>query len=758
MESIKVTVREVYVPLGSIKVSGKREVLHLRKFQEEVVFNIAKNRIIGVEAPTGSGKTLMLLAPLLSNVVNNTSFSGVVGLYPTKALVEDQYASITTTLDSICERINVIKSADEELAVKYACELGVEWITREGETKRSVYRGTLGVVKVTREILDKISQSMKSKPSEELSKVTLLDLIRRFVLYTDYLIAIAVPEYPYFLLTGIYRNWHDAQRLISLALERDFAYELAKKIISMPENELASKLFEYRSGLSVLIDYKTRERLRLNIYSALFSEVLFLDEFHVWSFYEKPTIYALLLLYVLEYESIQSEWRIILSSATPQTSFYELIEKAGLEKVSVVRAKMVDDHDNVHKVKSRTIVEFVPVEVRCGALSWFNIEKHLPNIVKNRSEWLSKCGRFLFLGRRNSVVEECAEIFYESTHKTPTIVTGVNPPDYARDRKELADKKYAGDLYVFANYAADIGIDLRKLRCGVIHATYLGELIQRLGRIGRGDVDEAYVIVPVPRCYIDELLKLNNREVSYDELINVLSMIISETPNIAKHEDTFVWKHFIGKLRLYAPLATHFLLKVALWEYHERVRKLSERFIELVNKFDLKDLFSWLQKIQKKTEVLIPLASLRLSTSTRYERNGKGGEASLTTLLMNYEVEYDPVKKAFIIKGISKKRASEVLELKTSNLAVLKHLDGLILGSQTLLAYCSSQRAIEPSSKSSYSLYQVLSDIEVPVYLAISEDHYLMELLNAYGCAIKVKTSVINPATGEYNAVYLLLL
>ncbi len=752
MSSLKVTVKEVYIPLGSIKVSGKGGTIHLRKFQEEVVFKIAEHRLIGVEAPTGSGKTFTLLSPLLSNVINGTSFSGVVGLYPTKALVEDQFASITDTLDRICERVE-----DTGSVIKYRCGLDVEWVMG-GEVRRANYEQTLGVVKVTKEVLDKVLQSLEGGSDRVPSRVTLLDLIRRSVLDVGYLIAVTVPEYPYLLLTGFYRSWHNAQSLISLALEGDIIYRLASKIASIPTmEELNNELSRYRRDLSKLIDVKTRERLRLNIYSALFSEVLFLDEFHVWDFYEIPTIQALLVLYALNYELVGKEWRIILSSATPQEDFYELLSEAGLGEVSVVRAETVDIPHNAHRIKSRTVVEFVPINVECGALAWFRIEDRLPEVVEERGAWLCECGRSLLISRRNSTVERCAESFYKVTGKTPTIVTGVRPPSYAKGREELVAKKYVGDLYAFANYAADVGIDLKRVKCGVIHATHLGELVQRFGRIGRGDVDEAYVIIPVPKCYIDKLLSLGGKEVSYSELVSALSTIISKAPSIAEYESTFIRDHFIGKLRLYAPLAMYFLMNIALWEYPEEIRELSTRFLKLIDKFDLRSLFSQLPKVQKKAGVIVPLSSFRLTTSVGYRRDNEEGEASLTTLLMNYEVEYDLKNGKLVVREAARKRASEVLKLRTKYLGEFKHLDRSVMGSQTLLTYCLPQKVSGFGGRKDI-LYQVLLSKEIPVYVAVDCDHHLMELLNAYGYAVKVESSLVDRGTGKRGAAYLLFL
>ena len=227
-----------------------------------------------------------------------------------------------------------------------------EIVNRKNNIKRSAGL-SIGLVRLTKDALDKLQESL-----EEVSRrISLLDLVRKTFLTADYLIAIAVPEYPYLMLSSLYRSVPDAQKILSLATEEGFVYDLAKKIAQASIDELNAIIWNLKKEISQLLQLKEKERKRFNIYSALFSEILFLDEFHTWTMYERPTVLALILLHYLE--SLRTpkpeRYKIILSSATPQNEFYTLLEKLGLGSIKIIRAKLLHNETNADRVKSKTI-------------------------------------------------------------------------------------------------------------------------------------------------------------------------------------------------------------------------------------------------------------------------------------------------------------------------------------------------------------------------------------------------------------------
>ncbi|MEM4004768.1 MAG: DEAD/DEAH box helicase, partial [Desulfurococcaceae archaeon] len=175
------TIKEVFIPLGNIKIKPKNKStatsITLREFQEEVIRKLKDHRVLGVSAPTGAGKTFLVLAPLLSNTIYKLQkpFTGVVGIYPTKPLVNDQFLSIISILDKLCLREDELKDPDGRNAyVRYFCHVeledGVLGLTEEIKT-------TVGIVRLTSDVLKKLRDTLVKQGYEkkELSaNITLL--------------------------------------------------------------------------------------------------------------------------------------------------------------------------------------------------------------------------------------------------------------------------------------------------------------------------------------------------------------------------------------------------------------------------------------------------------------------------------------------------------------------------------------------------------------------------------------------------------
>jgi len=736
-DPIAVVVKEVHVKRGDIELISKSTGvrIRLREFQERLVESFCSDtdRFVGLEAPTGAGKTFTLLAPFIANILCGKSYQGAVGIYPTKPLVNDQFVSLRNTLDNLGERIETIKGAEGfDIAVKYQVKLRIV----HKQTERSAV-GTIGLVRLTREALDRIGEHLRQQRGE-LRRFDLLDVIRRVLIDADYLIAVTVPEYPYMMLSSTYRSVADSYKIIELALDGNFVYRIAGMIESASEEELYKVVLDVRKSIEEAFPPKVYERERLNIYSALFSEVLFLDEFHTWTIYEKPTVIALVLLHYLEslYTARPASYRVVFSSATPQSDIYDILKRLGIGEVKVIRAEPVQPSLDSDKVKSRTLVEFVPVltEPLSGVIAWFKVEDEIPRIVEKYSNTIANSSRAIVFARRNAVVEEAAEVFNKCTGRTPAVVTGVRTKFPGKEL--LEERKSSGELFVFGNYSIEFGVDLKSIQFGLLHGVSLGELIQRFGRIGRGDVDEAHVIIPIPLGYVN-IIKSRvgriGREVDYATFIDILSEVMPQRLGIEVFGTEYIMGHKVGKLRLYAPLASYILNQIYMLEYHKELQRLCKTFKGIIEKLNITDIFSWLRKVSKTPEVLIPLASFRISYTMPYVRlvekeQGKADvedSASLSTLLGNYDVEY--AKGKITIRGVSKKPLLKVFSLHCSYSP--EGIYDTVIPSDLLLNILSN--AISGNSV----LIKILKERSIPLYIApIGVD---AEVFAAYGYAVK---------------------
>ena len=733
LKRIEVIVDEVYLEKGDIVIESKTtgKTITVRKFQEDVVHALAgAAKYIVVEALTGSGKTFCLLAPLIANMMYGTRYEGIVGIYPTKPLVNDQFLSIKGILDSLGERTEALSGKDgSEIAIKYRMGLSIFH-----ETKRFEKDATVGLVKLTAESLDKMQESL----GKAVGRVGLLDLIRETLLDAEYIISVAVPEYPYMLLSSMYRSIPDAQKILSLVAEGDFVYREAKKIAGAGDRDLGNLIWDLKRELSNLFEAKPEERAYMNIYSALFSELMFLDEFHVWNVYERPTILILVLLHHLE--SLRSarpeRYKVIFSSATPIPEFFDVLKNLGLGPVEMVRAEPTKNSSNADRVRSRLRAVFVavPTKPRAGPVAWFRVEDFLPKIVEELSGEIAAKERAIVFGRRNAVVEECAEIFHEKTGKVPAVVTGVKTRFPGKEALEKG--KESGELFVFGNYSVELGVDLRRIHYIVAYGVAVGEVVQRVGRGGRGDVDEATAVIPIPEGYLKDVeRRCRVGRLSYGEFIELLREILPERLGIESYGTELIMGHEIGKLRAYLPLASYVLAMIYLWEYSEELRKLVAEFIRLIEALRIPSIFPWLRKVSKSPSVLVPLASFRVSVSMPYIRDGIEDYASLSTLLGNYEVVYENGKLR--ITGINKKSVGEVLTLEFR--AIPEEFIDTVVSSKLLIAL-NNNIILQHSNR---ILYTILKSEDIPLYIAPPGDDY--ELFNAFGYAIKVEVKGGDP-------------
>ena len=787
---IEITVDDLCVENSHIIIENpdKGSSLILRKFQQEVVeFMKSVKRYLLLEAPTGSGKTFTILAPLISNTMYGTKYNGIVGIYPTKPLTVDQFISLRGILDKLGTRIYERKGIDGgDVVIIYDINLVVK--DKQGN---KVYRDKkrVALIRLTRDVLDKLAEAVVKEVSEgkkKVSRITLFNMIREVLLEydVDYIITVAVPEYPYLMMSSLYRSFPDSGKLLSLVAEGGLAYRIAKKIVELNGNELYQEIDRIVRMLYKVVSSRVWERGLADIMAALFPEILFLDEFHTWNVYEKPTILSLILLhYMISKLSLeQRKYKVIFSSATPQDDIVKFIKSASIGEVIKVRAKTVKCSSNnaSGKIRSKTVVEFYPVVTKpeSGIIAWLQLDEALPSIVQNKIGEMRKKGRAIVFGRRVATVEESASVFYKETGIPPIVVTGVKPKQPFLGKDALPERRKSGELHLFGNYSIELGIDLANIRYGIVIGSYHGEIVQRFGRIGRGEVKDVKIIIPCPIGYIyylKEKIKKHGSLVNYWVFVNnILSTIVPRRLSITAIGTRAILHHRIGKLRVYLPLASFMLVQIfRMKDKPEDLKEVCSEFIRVVNALKIKRIFKWLSvKVSKNSEVLTHIASFRITLTIPYIREeelnelideSKLPEHSIMTLLANYEVKLRRGKygRLMLILGKpKKKRIAKLAEFPLISLTkentLLSSFFGNVMSSNVLFSCLRGRKrgiVLQYLSHDAKILYQILQEYNIPIYIAkpLEKRNSLLDILQAYGYAIRFESS------GEPQA-YLLML
>lgn len=750
-----IEVMPVCVELGKVRLKSRAEFT-LRRFQEETIdFFNSPHQYLFLTAPTGSGKTFTLLAPLLSNVLYGTNYDGALGIYPTKPLTVDQFESLKTTLSKLST------GRDRELENGVAI-YDLEFEVIRNDDKLGYYKNKVGLVLLTRDTIEKLKSVLGAESGRHV-----LEAIRRTILAesVDYLMTLAVPEYPYLMFSHMYRSHHDLAKLLDLASSGKLVQRIVENLLSRVNNEDALKQYVEKivKEIMLLIEGRVAERELAELSSALLPPVLFFDEFHTWGFYELPTAISLVLLHrLLSLSSTRSEaYKVVFSSATPGRHLPNILSKtAGDATIKQVRVDTTDcGEDSTIKIRGKTTVELYPVETRVsGYPAWIELDKHLPIVVDSKSQEILEHKRTLVFGRRVYSVEESAKKFYEKTGVTPTVITGLVPPPGFRGKEELVTKKTDGELYVFGNYAIELGVDLQGISYSIISATSLGELVQRMGRSGRGSIDSKVVIL-TPKSYADVLV--NHRlggmsRVQYGEFIDALSWVMVEESVIKEIGDRVILRSKVGKLRLYLPLSNYVLLLII--RHRDKPRDLEPVLTQfmrilLVMEIDEK-FFAWLRRmVSRNPDVLVELASFRFSPSVPYIRAGSGnrvdGESNPITLLSNYEVELDASGGfRLVIKSTRRGRIKDVVtvRMRAPNRELLKSISGSVIPSRLAI------ELIKRTGIDNEQLVEILRRMNIPLYVKYTRGATpVFEVLRAYGQAIALECS------GEVYA-YLLLL
>lgn len=273
-EGMEVVIKETYIEEGQLSINGVK----LRKFQEELYHSLGKYRRVLLRAPTGSGKTFTLIVSLMKSTENGLP---VIGIYPSRALVYDQYESVRATL----------------------MKLGFSYDGKDTFTG-SFNGGKEVSIKVVR-----LTSETSKGAYEELSKYIPTP--------TRLLLLLTVPEYPYMFLSTLGKS-AEASRLIELGMK------MREPNFREVQRELGSKLTSYNL---------------LNDFAMYFNGFFFIDEFHLYDGIERASLKTLLDMIEFYWGETNTSNTIVFSSATPVDVKVDRVIEANFGLGSKIRKK-----------------------------------------------------------------------------------------------------------------------------------------------------------------------------------------------------------------------------------------------------------------------------------------------------------------------------------------------------------------------------------------------------------------------------------
>ena len=556
----------------TIEIGRKR--ITLRDFQAKVYEELSKNTKeklgIFLKAPTGAGKTYIILTLLALR-----NYKGIVCIYPTKTLAKDQYDSIYNVLEN-----------EKELSLK---EIGIKRTIKELIRDEKIEKSfeEKGLPKRERDFISLWDINIKNPEGEELNRrvllilitsettealrlllgkrtkrETFLELVDNIFFNVDFVIVFTVPEYPYIFHEMSYGEFErEGEKLWRiLSHYKDFLQALSRpshvSIESYMDN-MRKLLNYYRREFKV-----TRDSLReiLEIYSGLFRYPLFIDEFHLYSELSEVSLVALLFMYYAYY----SDAKVIFASATPKESLQRIIKTLhDLFKVKtlLVEADTRKSGSKIHLIRGKTHVNFYCVSTNVTGLGGLlRAQRYVPEIAYDIAKKEPNRKTMVILDRVGLVLDTCKRLREAVGEEKELIyVTSVKvPTEYCREVniESLKQGKYD---YIVGNLAIAQGVDLKHIERGIIYAKDLMSFIQRFGRVPRGKDGEVNIVVDWGR--IRKLEDLKGKNIFYYDFIKIL-----EKREIFPKPTEISWfNHYIGFLKLTFPIFAYIIRSAILY-------------------------------------------------------------------------------------------------------------------------------------------------------------------------------------------------
>jgi len=557
---ISFTVSPLYIKLSDkhLSFSYKHIQFKLRDFQFKLLelFKDTDGKLVALlHVPTGGGKTVSLLIPLLANLETGRWFyQGVTGVYPSRELAMDQMITVSTLLQelgakeiSIGELVPVLSRLSAKEIVRISDYVKCFTIVIE----KIEIPVVLAVI--TSESLTSLKKVLDSYVDQEVvaNNFKLLEWFWSSIQGRAYRILFTVPEYPYLLASAIFRDFHSAGVWLQAVLN-----ELVRFLIAVNDVNELRKWFdelEMRIGRKRLFEeyYVSKEFINnLSRVFLMFRSPVFFDEFHLYSGLTLASFLALYTFYIFS----GGVSKVIISSATPEKAilvndrdkkkvknFLELIERfasiAGYEVVEVKAKTSNTPREGFDQVRKRTYIHFILVPTVCkgvdcskGAPAFGVLQRDVPKLLRT-IDWVGKCqkkGKGMIVVDRVATVLAVAEELKNLGEK-PLTVTSMTKlfPEYCSKEKLREARLIVG------NIAIAFGVDIKGMDFGLVIAKDFSSALQKVGRFGRGHGDGiAEIYMPVP-LYKEKTLK------------NIMKRIDGEVPYVSDGES----KDFVSILR-----------------------------------------------------------------------------------------------------------------------------------------------------------------------------------------------------------------
>ncbi len=288
-------------------------------------------------------------------------------------------------------------------------------------------------------------------------------------------IVLTVPEYPYMFMTGMNRQGI-ASRVLEAAMKYSFdeaINELTKRDGGVP-----------KSGVRDLLSY----------FSVFFNGYWFIDEFHLYSGISRESMLTLVEMFEKYNSVFEGNKSVVFSSATP----------VPLQFDKVIEVKTSTEGS---KIRGRTRVVF--------HLVGKNPQENLVNYVVSNGAQGQGRKTAIILDRVYYLAELCSKV------SDAAVVWGIDKP-FGNCRKVTAGLEK--EDFIIGNQAMSFGIDL-PLELGFIHAHDAETFIQRFGRFGRHGDAEVHVFLEAGDKVVRELRALENKEITYDEFLQLVNEI-----------------------------------------------------------------------------------------------------------------------------------------------------------------------------------------------------------------------------------------
>jgi CRISPR-associated endonuclease/helicase Cas3 len=497
---------EALVDETRVALSGERAIicgseLRLRGFQARLLGlyrEAAAGRgplVAALSAPTGSGKTLTLLAPLLAGYRR-----GSLGVYPSRELARDQWESVAYLLERLgCRPL---------LAKPYV----------------RLYDG-VALVYLTSESLEALVEEKgyqsKSHGVRAIAKALALGMYEGRVA-----VVFTVPEYAYLLSSASYTAFEQAGGFLSLVAET--------ARMRGPEGLLRERrLIPRREAVE-----------QLSMYSLLAGHLLFVDEYHA---YDEASRGALAALAAVSLAVRGRYGFIVFSSATPREGLPErVVELAERLGARLVRVDAGEGREDAATVRRRTLVVSLGLVLEASgapafALAQWRVPDLAPRLLEEaRGRLQSLCGstwrRAMVFVDRVALVYMVADRLVEAGYRPGEIacVTSLRA-SYRHPSCGAHDPRAA--RIVVGNEAISYGVDIPEVDVAIVYARSWQQALQRIGRVGRGPHPSgcpAIVYLPVPGY---ALRRAPRGRLSYQGLAEALEQLYPGMPEIVLREE-----------------------------------------------------------------------------------------------------------------------------------------------------------------------------------------------------------------------------